>query len=132
MGNCGRFHLFVNTTPVPVKESAPLLLVLARASDRELARQVEYLKIENEILRRKLPRKIAVTPRERQRLLRFGKKLGSAINQLVSIVCPRTFARWLKADKTPSKRTRRKPGRPRLTASCASSSSAWPATPAGA
>ena len=31
------------------------LLLLARATDRELARQVQFLKVENEILRSKLP-----------------------------------------------------------------------------
>jgi len=57
----------------------PLLLLLARVTDPELARMVQYLKVESEILRSRLPKCALVTPKERQRLLRFGKPLGSAI-----------------------------------------------------
>jgi putative transposase len=55
-----------------------LMLLLAKATDRELARMVSYLKEENRILRARLPERINVTPKERQRLLRFGRKLGKA------------------------------------------------------
>jgi hypothetical protein len=37
----------------------PLLLLLARATEKELVQTVEYLKTENRILRGKLPRRIA-------------------------------------------------------------------------
>ena len=63
-----------------------LLLVVAGATQRELARQVRYLKVENEVLRSKLPARITVTPKERQRLLKFGTKLGRAIRQLVRAI----------------------------------------------
>src|SRR5258708_2640599 len=56
-----------------------MLLYLAAASDRELARQVQYLREENRIRRSKLPKRIAVTPRERNRLAKFGKGLGAAL-----------------------------------------------------
>ncbi|MGD9856398.1 MAG: hypothetical protein AB7U20_15745 [Planctomycetaceae bacterium] len=51
------------------------------------------LKTENEILRSKLPKRITVTPDERRKLVRAGKKLGTAIKGLITIVSPRTFAR---------------------------------------
>lgn len=51
-----------------------LLLVIAGATEKELARQVKYLKVENEILRSKLPKRITITPKERHRLVRFGQK----------------------------------------------------------
>jgi hypothetical protein len=73
------------------------LAVLADATHRELARQVQYLMVENAILRSRLPKCISVTPAERHRLIRFGKPLGSAIRELIRIVSPRTFARWLSA-----------------------------------
>lgn len=75
-----------------------LLLLLATATDRALARQVHYLTIENRILRKKLPKRIAVTAQERRRLLKFGKPLGAAIRRLITIVSPRTFARWLSGE----------------------------------
>lgn len=76
-----------------------LLLVIAGATQRELARQVRYLKVESEVLRSKLPARITVTPKERQRLLTFGAKLGRAIRQLVTIVAPSTFLRWIREAK---------------------------------
>jgi putative transposase len=39
-----------------------LLLVIVGATQKELARQVRYLKVENEILRSKLAGHIVVTP----------------------------------------------------------------------
>jgi putative transposase len=69
------------------------LLFLAAATDRELARMVEYLKAENRILRDKLPKRITVTAPERRTLLKYGKRLGSKIRELITIVSPRTFLR---------------------------------------
>lgn len=94
----------------------PLWLLLSAATDRELVRMVEYLKAENRILRDKLPARITVTPRERVRLVRFGTPLGSTIRGLITIVTPRTFARWVaRAESGPPPRPAgaRKPGRPR-------------------
>jgi putative transposase len=93
-----------------------LWLLLAAATDSELTRMVEYLKEENRILRSKLPERVSVTAQEKQRLVRLGKPLGAAIQELISIVCPRTFQRWVaEADgPAPAKAlVDRKPGRPR-------------------
>jgi putative transposase len=93
-----------------------LLLLLAKATDRALARHVQYLKAENQILRSKLPARIAVTPKERQRLIKFDKPIAKAIKELISIVLPRTFLRWLQGDEEAgvSGATKpSKPGRPR-------------------
>ncbi len=76
-----------------------LLFVIASANQRDLARQVRYLKVENEVLRAKLPGRITITPKERQRLLKFGAKLGKAIHQIVTIVTPGIFLRWIREDK---------------------------------
>ena len=92
----------------------PLLLMIANATDSELARHVQYLKVENQILREKLPKRITISMSERQRLLKYGKAVGSAIKELITIVTPRTFARWVNGDKksdAPEKEA--KPGRPR-------------------
>ena len=58
---------------------------MAGATQSELARQVRYLKVENEILRIKPPARITVTEKEKNRLAKFAARLGSAINDLVSI-----------------------------------------------
>jgi putative transposase len=91
--------------------------MLANATDRELTRQIQYLKAENRILRDKLPRRIMVTAAERQRLLKYGKPLGKAIRELITIVSPRTFARWLNGETVTVQGSKRaRPGRPKTPA----------------
>jgi hypothetical protein len=68
-------------------------------------------KAENEILRAKLPKRVTVTPAERRRLLKLGRKIGPAIKHLITIVTYRTFLRWLAGDKAGRKSGKR--GRPR-------------------
>jgi len=70
----------------------PVLHLIARATHDELARQVQYFRVENEILRSKLPKRITVTPAGRMRLLRLGRLVGPAIWELITIVSPRGFA----------------------------------------
>ena len=76
-----------------------LLLLIAGATNRELARQVTYLKVENKILRGKLSGRVTVTAQERNRLVRFGAKLGKSLNQLVTIVHPDTLRRWIRESR---------------------------------
>jgi putative transposase len=77
---------------------------------------MQFLKVENQILRAKLPRRITVIPRERQRLVKFGQVLGSAIRDLITIVSLRTFLRWLHDDNPARKKSTRQPGRPKTKA----------------
>ena len=74
----------------------PLLALIASASDRELARYIEYLKEENKILRARIPGQVHTRPEERKRLLKFGKAIGRAIEELITIVKPSTFYRWIR------------------------------------
>ena len=76
----------------------PLLMILASATDKELARMVEYLKEENRILRSKLPKRIDVTPGERSRLVKLGQKLGTQLRGIIGIVSYRTFLRWVNGE----------------------------------
>ena len=52
-----------------------------------------------------------MTPTERAKLLKLGERLGSKIKEVISIVHPRTFARWRNESKSGVKP--RKRGRPR-------------------
>ena len=47
----------------------PLHLLFVAASRKELDRQLEYLKVENQVLRAKLGRQVRLTAKERQRLI---------------------------------------------------------------
>lgn len=96
----------------------PLLALLASATRQELARQVAYLKEENRLLRARLPKRIVATDKEKRRLLRVGKKLGTQLKELMSLVSYQTFARWVREkEDAPSKEKKaepkNKPGRPR-------------------
>ncbi len=90
-----------------------LFLMLAQSTHDELIRQNQYLKVENETLRSRLPKRITVTPAERSRLLKYGRLIGPAIKELISIVHPRTFARWLADEKKDPNKLPAKRGRPR-------------------
>jgi len=61
----------------------------------DLKRQLEYMKVENEILRSKCPRRISTTASEKRRLIKFGLLLGGDIKKLISIVNYSTFRRWI-------------------------------------
>ena len=72
----------------------PLLALIASASNNELAKYIEFLKEENKILRARVPGQIHTKPDERSRLVKLGKALGQAIEELITLVSPSTFYRW--------------------------------------
>lgn len=93
----------------------PIFALLASVPRQDLARQVAYLREENKILRARLPQRLVATPQERRRLLKFGRKLGVQLRDLISIVSYQTFVRWIREKEAAhaAKQTARKPGRPR-------------------
>ncbi|MCA9076583.1 MAG: DDE-type integrase/transposase/recombinase [Planctomycetaceae bacterium] len=89
----------------------PLLAMIASATDRELAKYVEFLKEENRILRARVPGKqVHTKPHERERLLKLGRSLGRAVEELITIVSPSTFYRWLREQKEGPKRKKNSKG----------------------
>ena len=75
------------------------------------------LKEENKILRARLPQRLVATPQEKRRLLKFGRKLGVQLRDLISIVIYQTFVRWIREKEASHAEKKaaatRKPGRPR-------------------
>ncbi len=94
----------------------PLLLWAAHSRRADLVRQIHYLKTENEILRKRLPKRLLVTPQERQRLVKYARGVGTAIRDLVTIVTAATMIRWLNAAYRGKTKRPLKPGRPRTPA----------------
>ena len=89
----------------------PLLLLLARATEKELVKIIEYLKTENQILRSKLPKRIELTEPERNKLIKLGTPLSKKLKEVITIVTYRMFLRWCQASQFMLKPAKR--GRPR-------------------
>jgi len=79
----------------------PLLALIASVTDRQLARYVEFLKEENKILRTRIKGQVHTKPDERRRLLQLGKALGQGIEEIITLVTPATFYRWLRDENEP-------------------------------
>ena len=88
----------------------PLLALIASATDKELAKYVQFLKEENKILRSRVDGQIHTKPEERERLLELGKELGRAIEELITIVSPKTFYRWIRERDGRKRKTNPKGG----------------------
>ena len=90
------------------------LMLLGRVVHSDLIRQMEYLKVENEILRSKCPKRITTTPAEKRRLIKYGLACRGKIKGIISIVNYSTFRRWVNGDIR-NKYKPTKQGRPRKT-----------------
>jgi putative transposase len=90
----------------------PLLFLLARCTRHELIRQIEFLKAENEILRKRVPKKhIVLKSNERDRLLKLGAALGSKLKHVITIVSYQSYLRWQR--KKTKNEPAKKMGRPK-------------------
>jgi putative transposase len=73
----------------------PLLLLLANSTEGNLAKQVEYLKAENAMLRKRLPKWLQTTAEERALLIKLGEAVGPGIRFLITIVQYNCYRRWV-------------------------------------
>jgi putative transposase len=80
----------------------PLLLLIASSTDSDMARQLEFLKAENLMLRRRLPRNVRPTAAEWDLLLRLGRAVGNAgVRALITVV---TYKSWLRRHRAARQR----------------------------
>lgn len=87
--------------------------VLAGSTNQELRRQIQFLKAENQLLKSRVRGRIRTTATERARLLKLGRPLGKSIRDVITIVSPRTFAKWVSGEREATyKRKEKGPGRP--------------------
>ncbi|MFC1805406.1 integrase core domain-containing protein [Planctomycetota bacterium] len=96
----------------------PLIATIARVLCREVTLENEYLRVQYEVVRSKVPGRIRFTDEERRRLVDAALAMGrKAMRSVVSIVKPETILAWqrrLEQKKWDySQRRRRGPGRPR-------------------
>jgi len=85
----------------------PLLALIASATNNELVRYVEFLKEENRILRSRIPGQVHTTAEERSQLIKVGKALGRAIEELITLVSLATFYWWCREGQ--GKKTKKNP-----------------------
>src|SRR5882672_1930506 len=72
----------------------PLLLLVANSTESELAKQVEFLRAENLMLRRRIHKRIFLTKQERRLLVKLGDAIGPKVTWLLTIVAYQTYRRW--------------------------------------
>ncbi len=91
----------------------PLLFLLARSTEEDLRRQIEFLKAENEMLRQRVPKQhIVLKQHEREKLLKLGLAIGPGVRHVITIVAYSTFRRWVRKAENNEKPI--KTGRPRI------------------
>src|SRR6185369_10738578 len=73
----------------------PLLMLVAKSSQSDLAHQVEYLKAENQMLRKRLGKRPYLTEPEKRLLVKLGQAVGKGITALLTIVSYPTYRRWV-------------------------------------
>jgi putative transposase len=89
------------------------LAVLAAATQRQLAKYLQFVEAENRMLRGRLPKRLILTPQERRRLVKLGQPLGLAVRDLITTVTYPTYLRWVREAKTNKKGKTKSVGRPK-------------------
>ena len=93
-----------------------LLAAISGEFDMELARQIDFLRAENKILKKQLKGRPRLNDAERSKLAELGKPLGRKIlKEISTIVTPDTILRWhrrLIAKKFDGSKARKQSGRP--------------------
>jgi len=80
-----------------------LLVLLREAWSARRSAQIQFLKLQVELLRQKAPgNRVILSPEDRQRLLGLGSPLGHRVDDLVGIVSVKTYKRWLRDVKAGS------------------------------
>jgi len=90
-------------------------VTLGQLVHSDLMRQIEYLKVENKILRSKCSKRITTTADEKYLLLKYGLPLGGKIKKIINIVNYSSFRRWASDDPTSKGKSQDRRGRPRIT-----------------
>lgn len=89
----------------------PLYFYLATCREKELVQQLEFMRAEMRMLRKRIPQKrIFLDSEEKKELLKLGEPIGSGLKHVISIVSYGALLRWR---REASGKKPKKVGRPR-------------------
>ncbi len=93
-----------------------LLSKFAGLLSKETAEIIDFLKIENQILRSKLSGRVFFTEYDRRLLIKHGIPIKHRLHEFISIVKPETLLSWnrkMKKEKWTYNNSLKGPGRPK-------------------
>src|ERR1035437_9621329 len=97
------------------RTAAPLITTIQKLFSEDLAKENEFLRQENKILRSKLGQRVPLTETDRRTLIRYGLPIKDRLWEVISIVRPETRLVWncrMTRQKWTFERTPKRPGRP--------------------
>ena len=97
------------------RTAAPLITKIQKLFSHDLAKENDFLRQENKILRSQLDKRVPLTETDRRTLVRYGMPIKDRLREVISIVCPDTLLAWnrrMKRRKWTFDHTPQRPGRP--------------------
>ncbi|MFA7237205.1 MAG: hypothetical protein WC058_10095 [Phycisphaeraceae bacterium] len=90
----------------------PLMVMLMEAWSARRDKQIQFLRLQIELLRAHLPgERVILTPDERKRMLKAGADMSHRVEDILGIVTPGTYRRWVRDER--DGRTPGRVGRPK-------------------
>ena len=102
-------------SPIRCGTAVPLITRIQQLFSEDLAKENDFLRQENLILRRKLGKRVPLTEADRRTLVRYGLQIRDRLAAVISIVRPETLLAWnrqMKRQKWTFDNTPKHPGRP--------------------
>ena len=97
------------------RSAAPLITTIQELFSEDLAKENDFLRQENKILRSKLGKRVPLTETDRRTLVRYGLPIKERLAEVISIVRPETLLAWnrrMKRRKWTFDNRPKRPGRP--------------------
>jgi putative transposase len=76
------------------RSAAPLITTIQKLFSEDLAKENDFLRQENKILRSKLGQRVLLTETDRRMLVRYGLPIKERLAEVISIVRPETILAW--------------------------------------
>ena len=76
------------------RTAAPLITKIHKLFSKDLAKENDFLRQENKILRSKLGKRVPLNETDRRTLVRFGMRIKDRLWEIISIVRPETLLAW--------------------------------------